>query len=373
MAWYDKKFKPEYDAASGELKTAANYADDWKTLVGKLDKLMAAGGFDAGQAGALDDLRKAAKHVLGTGGKGTKKATVDHGLLAAVKAWTDSDTGSVDADKLKRAAALKLLHHIYLLNKSGNKKVWVVSLPVDFQDWPSADFANRATKVVDAKKLLASKKEQFDADAKKHLASATSHALSWCQKTIIQLALAEKGDKKAKGTDEALKLVQRWFDGGTVSATDLTTYITKLHQGFKDIIAMLNKGNFILTDFVPLRGSTVTDEIGFRNSEAFTFRSKAEGLDVVYIESSFFKKDAGGIVHGSKNWTRIIVHELTHMVCGTEDVVKGKARYAWYGIGPHAGYPGSDAVRNADNWAFFCLDCAKMLTDGERKKALKII
>ena len=41
--------------------------------------------------------------------------------------------------------------------------------------------------------------------------------------------------------------------------------------------------------------------------------------------------------------------------------------------GPHAGFPGSAAIRNADSWAFFCADCAGVLTDGERNMALKII
>ncbi len=41
--------------------------------------------------------------------------------------------------------------------------------------------------------------------------------------------------------------------------------------------------------------------------------------------------------------------------------------------GPHAGFAGSAAIRNADSWAFFCADCAGVLTDGERNMALKII
>jgi hypothetical protein len=81
----------------------------------------------------------------------------------------------------------------------------------------------------------------------------------------------------------------------------------------------------------------------------------------------------GNVLKGSRNWARIIVHELTHLVHGTEDVNKGQARYAWYGIGPHAGFTGADAIRNADSWAFFCLDCAGMLTAAEATTGLKII
>jgi hypothetical protein len=92
-------------------------------------------------------------------------------------------------------------------------------------------------------------------------------------------------------------------------------------------------------------------------------------MDVVYVENAFFGHDAGGVVHDLKNWIRIVVHELSHLVCGTTDV--NGDRYAHSGIGPHAGFPGSDAVCNADSWAFFAADCAGQLTDGNRLLALR--
>jgi hypothetical protein len=136
---------------------------------------------------------------------------------------------------------------------------------------------------------------------------------------------------------------------------------------------MLNKGNFIVTDWVPFRGTSDVDEADFLASEAFTFAGNHEGMDVVYIESNFFVDNPGNILPGQANWTRIIVHELSHLVCGTDDVQNGQARYAWYGIGPHAGYPGAECARNADNWAFFAADCAGALTDAQRTTALKIV
>ncbi len=95
-------------------------------------------------------------------------------------------------------------------------------------------------------------------------------------------------------------------------------------------------------------------------------------MDVVYVGSSFFAS-GGNLLDGQKNWTRILVHELTHLVCGTIDVNNGATRYAWYGIGPHAGYPASDCIRNAENWSFFAADCAAVLTAGERSTALTVI
>jgi hypothetical protein len=264
---------------------------------------------------------------------------------------------------------------VYLVNRSGNRKTFVVSLPTELQDWPSDDFNARANTQAATRTLLRSKSEIFSSDDKKHLASATRHALAWCQRTTMVLALAAgaaDGKAGAQGA-AALNLVKRWFADPATSLPDLVIYIGRLQSGFKEIIKTLNKGHLILTDWVPLRTASVASEIDWLNAEAFTFSSRGEGLDVIYIERSFFTVNAGNVVNGLKNWTRIIIHELSHMVCGTEDVNIGNARYAWYGIGPHAGYPGSACIRNADNWAFFSVDCAGQLTDAERTKALKII
>ncbi|HEY9023137.1 MAG TPA: M35 family metallo-endopeptidase, partial [Burkholderiaceae bacterium] len=109
----------------------------------------------------------------------------------------------------------------------------------------------------------------------------------------------------------------------------------------------------------------------FLRTEAFAFRARSEGMDVVYVEGAFFDDLAGNVLRGQANWTRILVHELSHLVCGTHDVNDGQSRYAWSGIGPHAGYPSAETIRNADNWAFFAADCAGALTAGQRATALR--
>lgn len=374
MADWNKKFKPEYDYARSWLKNADAFDEDWRPLVKRLRKLMAKGGFDTAEAECLGDLRDKVKQ----GPKqliGHKKVSEDDGILKAVGVPTDDPRATVSSEAKMRAAALKLLRHVYLVNKSGNRKAWVVSLPNDFGNWPSDDIHSRAGALLALRTLLKSKNEQFSSKQRKYLAASTREALAWCQKTGMVLAeAANSGKKGAKVKDLAsMAKVKRWFADPATTSTELDRYIGTLSQGFKDITAMLNKGSMILTDWVPFRNATAQDEIDFLNAEAFTFRSRAEGLDVVYIEKSFFVDHPGNVVKGQTNWTRILVHELTHLVCGTIDVVNGRSRYAWYGIGPHAGYPGSQCVQNADNWAFFAADCAGALTDGERKTALKIV
>jgi len=366
MDW-DRKFKAEYDYARGWLSQSELFEKSWQPLVKQLYKLMSDGGFDPVRAGALSDLRDKV-HADG------KKSTEDKPLLRAVGAWTDDGGGAVEATAKMRAAALKLLRHTYLLNRWGNRKVWIVSLPKTFTDWPSDDLSARAATQIAARILLRAHDEIFSAEQKKHLAHSTREALAWAHRTSMVLAhAASASDRGGSKNVEALNVVKRWFADPSVDVGTLNGWVARLKSGFKDITATLNKGHFVLTDWVPLRGASTQEEIDFLNSEAFTFASFGEGMDTVYIERSFFTDDPGGVVHGQKNWTRVIVHELTHLVCGTEDVQNGRARYAWYGIGPHAGYPGTDAIRNADNWAFFSADCAGVLTDSERNKALKII
>ena len=364
MVDWNKKFKSQYDAAKAVVAKTDDFARDWRPLVRQLQKLMGDDGFDAGVEVALTDLR--ARIVKGTSQTVT---TEDKGLLTAADGWADSDAGTMPLEVRKRAAALKFLRHVYLLNKAGNRKVWIHSLPTDFTDWPNAYLQNNASTTAKVKELMRSKTEQFSEQQKRYLANSTQQAMAWCQKTQIVLANAAT---PGAGGDGARSLVRRWFAEPGLADATLNGYVSRLSAGFKKIVAMLNKGCFIVTDWVPFRGAADADELDYLASEAFTFAANGEGLDVVYIESDFFVDNAGNVLPGQVNWTRIVVHELTHLVCGTEDVDNGNARYAWYGIGPHAGYPGSDCIRNADNWAFFAADCAGALSDGQRAMALTI-
>lgn len=367
-------FKSEYDAARALFATPANFEKSWQPLVKRLGKLMDPVGFDAGEASALDDLRKFVKHGE-SAMIGYKTTNEGEGILRGVNLWSSNASSNLNADGLKRAGALKLLRHTYLLNKWGNKKVWVVSLPTDLHDWPTRDVPARSNSEISARVLLRSDNEIFSAEQKKHLAHSTREALAWCHKANMVLATAAKamGGKSGSKADKSLDIVRRWFADPATTDQEMTRYINRLSQGFKDITAQLGKGNFVLTDWVPLRTASTQGDLDFLGSEAFTFAGFGEGMDVVYVEQAFFTDDAGGVVHGQKNWTRVILHELSHLVCNTEDVNIGRARYAWYGIGPHSGYPGSACIRNADNWAFFGADCAGVLTDSERNMALKII
>lgn len=368
---WDNKFKTEYDAARSALASNNSFGADWRDLVRQLEQMMTPAGFDAAKETALGELRTKV-----TKGPSQTRITEDQGILQAAGAWVEGNAGTLTDAAKKRAASLKFLRHVYLQNKAGNRKVWVLSLPTAFTNWPTRHVSASGSTLGAVKTMLAAQGEHFSDQQKRYLGSSTQQALAWCQKAGIVLANAKSA--ASSGTpnparDNARALVKRWFADPGTDDTALAGFIATLDDGFKKIIAMLNKGNFIVTDWVPFRGTSDVDEADFLASEAFTFAGNHEGMDVVYIESNFFVDNPGNILPGQANWTRIIVHELSHLVCGTDDVQNGQARYAWYGIGPHAGYPGAECVRNADNWAFFAADCGGALTESQRNTALKII
>lgn len=364
MVDWSVKFKWQYDFAKDKVASADGYSDEWKTTIQKLQRLLGAEGFSTGDAAALDEVRNKSVKV------GNKAVSPDEGFLAAVKAGGNAGPAIGDDAKM-RASVLKFLSHVYLVNVSGNRTMWVHSAPKVFQHWESVHMNSWASTTQEVRTLLKDNREQFSERDKQSLANSAKESIAWCQKT--NAVLAQAGSRDANTAARAMTIVRRWFADPATTPADLTQYVATLSRGFKGITAMLNKGSLILTDWLPIRGATAADEVSFLNAEAFTFASRAEGLDVVYIEKNFLVDNPGNVLRGSRNWTRILVHELTHLVAGTVDVQNGQSRYAWYGIGPHAGYPGSQCITNADNWAFFCADCAGVLSAAEIATATKIV
>jgi len=365
MVDWNRKFRSEYDAVREVLASPEDFEPGWQPVVAQLARLMGLDGFDVGRADALDELRRRATH-----GGGAERVDEAEGLLRA--AGPAADTGLLGDDARRRVAALKLLRHVYLEMRSGSRGVWIVALPSEFVDWPSTQFADMATNVAGARQLLAGCREHFDVRERRWLGAATQQGLGWCQRATMVLADARRPRASAAAErDRARALVRRWFVEAEAAEAVVDKVVATLARGFKDIVASLNRGRFVITDWVPLRAASTGLEAEFLRTEAFAFRARSEGMDVVYVEGAFFDDVAGNVLRGQANWTRILVHELSHLVCGTHDVNDGQSRYAWAGIGPHAGYPSGATIRNADNWAFFAADCAGALTAGQRGTALR--
>ncbi len=369
MVDWNRKFSSEYDAARVALAGADAFEPGWQPMVARLARLMGLAGFDVARADALDELRRRA-----TQGDDAERVDEADGLLRAAAPALAGDN-LLAAEVRQRAAALKLLCHVHLESRSGSRGVWIVALPAEFTNWPSRQFADEAATPAGMRQLLAGRREHFEPAQRRWLGVATLQGLAWCQRATMVLADARPARAAPAGLPahraEARALVRRWFAEPGLGDGALDALVATLTRGFKAIVATLNRGRFVITDWVPLRGARGADEADFLRTEAFAFRARGEGMDVVYVEGAFFDDVAGNVLRGQANWTRILVHELSHLVCGTHDVDDGQSRYAWSGIGPHAGYPSTATLRNADNWAFFAADCAGALTPGQRETALR--
>jgi hypothetical protein len=359
MPWYSQQYTPEYDATSTAL-AGGGFAANFAAVSSALARLLGTAGFEPSGAASLAALRAWATTPRPGDPSSADEATR---LLDAAGAGP----GMAAAER-QRSAALKMLRHVYLAQQRGGQTAWVVSLPLDFTDWPAAAFAAGNADAV--KTLLRSSNERFSSTDIGNLSSAMLSALRWCQKAQVVLG-ALNGTGAAKV--DAVKMVRTWFGDGTTSDTDLVTQAAALRTGFNTITSALNRNQVVLTDFVPLRGAAAgTNEYGFLHSEAFVFGlAGRERLDVIYVEEEFF--GTNNVLTGQANWARILVHEMSHMVVGTVDVAAGtKKRYAWYGIAPNANFSTASALTNAENWAFFAADCAGALSPGEKARALTV-
>lgn len=106
------------------------------------------------------------------------------------------------------------------------------------------------------------------------------------------------------------------------------------------------------------------DDPAKKNVTAFVFSN--EKIDVIYVEAAFFSdKD---LFKDLKNWTRIVIHELSH-----REVKTGDHRYCHHaaGLKPDAldtKFNAEKALANADSWAMFCMDCAGQMSSGDYAK-----
>lgn len=332
----------EYDEIRRILKDES-FADDKKTkaLVTKLKVLLGPDGPVKTHAGALSTLRDACERDFLQNLFGTSKDKEAAGILKVA-----GDGGDVN----DKAAVLKTLRHMRLMTKFGGHCLWTLSLPKDYDAWLTDEFDGLASKPLSDKLGLTA--EYFTKQQLKDMTTSSQTAAKWANKAMA--VCASSSGKSGKKSDE---LVKRWFADEAQSEDDIKNIKTKLRLGFQKIASAALSGKMIFTDNPFHRGTE------YEQSEAYVWYDR---LNVVYIEKEFF--GTSNLLTGATNWARIIVHELSHSQLDTDDV-----RYAWHAnsISPDsATYPTSDALNNADNWAYFAADANGALTQKNRNDAL---
>lgn len=318
---------------------------DWKDIITAAREIVVANGFDVEKYKACESIRK---QVSSAKRKNVKPAAT---LLTAAGVTSLPSDGAkrIPAAVVKRVAVLESLRHLWLLKKSGSHKLWVLSLPESYRDWPEADLSGKDYDGIGARVNDAS--EHFSAEDRKHLSQATANGLKWVHKAMIVAASPDKPKNMA--------IIRRWFADANSTDEQMKTAAAALNAGLKKISACI-KSTFLLIADMPKDRSDPEAQ----STNAFVFSS--EKVDIIYVEPAFFGK--GDMFRDLKNWTRIIVHELSHREVKTQD---HRYRHHSAGLKPDAGdsnFTAAKALDNADSWAMFCMDCSGEMVKSDYKK-----
>jgi Lysine-specific metallo-endopeptidase len=318
---------------------------EWVAVITDAKAAVVAGGYNVDKYLVCETLRNKVK----AGAKKNVKPAATLMSAAGVATLPTEGSATVAADVAGRVAALEMLRRLWLLTKSGSHKLWVLSLPESYRDWPAE--ALKAKDYAGIGALVNDDSSHFSADDRKHLSQATRTGLRWIQKAMI--VCADPASKKH------MPILKRWFADSTSTDEDMKRAAATLSEGLKGMAKCINSTFLLIADMPKDRGT----EDG-KTTNAFVFSD--EKIDVIYVEGAFFGKN--DTFKGLKNWTRIIVHELSHRVAKTDD---HRYRHHASGLKPDAGDPNfkaAKALANADSWAMFCMDCAGEMTSGDYTK-----
>lgn len=333
-------FTAVYKATSDSIK-AKDHAkgDPWNLVMPRLATLCGET-LEPAHAAILDDFRKVTADKM-------PKAASRGAFFASAAAIADGATPT--ATQIGLVAGLEVLVNTHHHTTKGASSCWIVSIPVSYNAWPHKALAG-LTNAGLLGALNAAMQDKFSVRNRQDIAQAAQTGLAWTLKALVELDNLKPGST-------GMTALQLWFGNATTTEAELTSFAGTLKAGLRKIAAKLNGGTVIVTDFVPIRGSSDAKDIAARNSNAFVVASEKQ--DVIYIEAGFFTASAGNVFQNdARHWARIMVHEMSHRECATAD-----KRYGWAGIAPTSGrISPADAMVNADNWAIFVAYAAGAMT-----------
>jgi hypothetical protein len=246
-------------------------------------------------------------------------------------------------DATDRAAAIKMLRHLYLVKARGGQDVWVYSPPRAYTEWMHDELDGLDKKGLET--WLSQTVETYSDQDKTVMGDATQIAMRWCMACIAKLG-------KSDAATEAV--IKRWFLKGG-DAKDIDKARKKLLAGFKKIANVLNSNKLVLSD------EPIDRNDGGWKDYAFVYKS--ERMSVIYVQNATLQAAKTG-----KMWDAALtlVHELSHRELGTDD-----HRYGDDGgnLGPGSGATAlseRQAMTNADNWGYFAADMNGALQNGWR-------
>lgn len=336
----NKRFSEEYETVREALRDCT-FPKDSQGIISDLKLVCPPDGPNAAAATALARLRDKCERGFFQRLFGTSQNKEANGILQIAGGNPGQD---------RKAAALKALRHLYLMKRFGGHSLWVMSLPDVFCKWPSDQIAGKTGDALNA--ILKDSSGRFTSKQMRDLTHASQCAGAWANK-----ASAICAKTSGVGAETRDRLIERWFADETTKEDEFDGIAAKLKEGYKKIsVAALSK-KLVLTDNPIDRG---TDD---ENCNAYVW---GDALYVIYIENEFFS-GGGDPLTGLTNWSRILVHELSHSQLDTDDHA-----YRWAGLKPKStSFTAAQALDNADSWAFFAADANGKLTQSDRNYCLK--
>ena len=332
-----------YKKAS-EVFNGHTYQADWDTYLKdtvKARALLAADGPSTAHAANLDKLRaKLANAVKESGAGGKAPSALGKVIVDCAKAGTPADQWQ------SRAAALKMLKHLYRHSKTGAQDVWVYSPPQAYTAWIFDEVKGSETEVLEK---LAKEDEVYSSGDKDVMCDALRIALACSMKTETLLGAAEA---------DTLTVVKSWFgDAGSEAANKAV--VATLLAGFKKITAVCNANTLVFPDDPGDRKSASK----YDKLYGSVWPGGEGSFHVIYLAGAFKKAGNSG-----RLWlcAQTILHESSHLVLRTKD-----HRYDTAGLKPGTSvFSHEKALENADTWGYFSIDLCGYLSKADRDKVL---
>jgi len=325
-------------AKAKEALTTLTFAGDAEKLRPKLKKLFG----DKGPSGDGEVLGKLRTAING-------KALEETGLgLNRAKAKVIVDSAGVKPKKDTKAATLKMLKHFYRGKSAGGQVIWVYSPPKIYTKWIFDEVQGDSDQTL-INALDKTEDEVYSLEERGVMCSAVQTARKVTMDVVAKLG---------KGSEETKKKVKQYFGDSTTTDKQLKTVISTLKAGYKKIASACNSATLVFSDEPLDRNS------GGWKDWAFIYTT--ESMKVIYLQGAWLAKAKETTPDNQAplyRCTRTLIHELSHKVCSTEDIVYGPK-----GLKPDgsACLKAEYALHNADSWAYFAIDLLGYLTGPDK-------
>lgn len=338
-----QKFTDVYNKARNVFETQT-FEAGWQEFLSKkcnAKTLLGPKGFSTSNAKAPERIREKIK-------ENTKPGMSTSGTVIYDAAKNDKSLGTL----AERAAALKMLRHVYRLIKKGEQDVWIYAPPKDYGTWVFDEIKGDAASL---KARLAKDEEIFSQKEMEWMSAALTVALKVSEDTRVKLS----SKPEAGGKDATAEIVKRWFLDEDCGDEQQKDAIAKLSAGFRNISVACMSSQLVFTDYADWRAQrNKFYGAAFRGGEG-------GGFPVIYLEGAFTRLTG----NTGKQWlcAQTIIHEFSHHELKTHD-----HRYDNHGLKPNkSSFTYAQAIENADSWGYFALDLAGYLSKADRDKTWK--